>query len=48
MAINYATKYADNVDERFTLEALSTPAINQDLILSVQRQLRCTVRPLRQ
>lgn len=30
MAINYAQKYAQQIDERFTLEALSTPAVNTD------------------
>lgn len=30
MAINYADKFATKVDERFTNEALSTPAVNQD------------------
>ena len=30
MAINYADKFAPKVDERFTNEALSTPAVNQD------------------
>lgn len=30
MAINYAAKFAKQIDERFTREALSTPAINTD------------------
>lgn len=30
MAINYASKYASQIDERFSLEAFSTPAVNQD------------------
>lgn len=30
MAINYASKFASQIDERFTKEALSTPAINTD------------------
>lgn len=30
MAINYASKFAKQIDERFTREALSTPAINTD------------------
>ena len=30
MAINYADKFAPKVDERFTNEALSTPAVSQD------------------
>lgn len=30
MAVNYASKYAQKIDERFTREALSTPAVNQD------------------
>ena len=28
--VNYAQKYAQNVDERFSLEALTTPAVNND------------------
>ena len=28
MAVNYATKYASAVDERFRLSALTTPAVN--------------------
>ena len=30
MAINYASKYASKIDERFTKEAMSTGAINND------------------
>ena len=30
MAINYADKFAPKVDERFSAEALSAPAVNQD------------------
>jgi len=30
MAINYASKYAANIDERFTKEAMSTGAVNND------------------
>lgn len=30
MAVNYASKYASQIDERFAKEALSAPAINQD------------------
>ena len=30
MAINYASKYGAKVDERFTREAMTTPAINND------------------
>ena len=30
MAINYASKYAAQIDERFSREAFSTGAVNQD------------------
>ena len=30
MAINYASKYASQIDERFTKEAMSNPVVNQD------------------
>ncbi|MDO5398223.1 MAG: N4-gp56 family major capsid protein [bacterium] len=30
MAINYAAKYSSQIDERFSVEALSAPAVNQD------------------
>ncbi|MCD8391208.1 MAG: N4-gp56 family major capsid protein [Firmicutes bacterium] len=30
MAINYASKYAQKIDERFSREALSTPGVNDD------------------
>lgn len=30
MAINYASKYAQKIDEKFAREALSEPAVNQD------------------
>lgn len=30
MAINYASKYAQKIDERFSREALSTPGVNSD------------------
>ncbi|MGN0107832.1 MAG: N4-gp56 family major capsid protein, partial [Hominilimicola sp.] len=30
MAINYASKYASKIDERFSKEAMSTGAVNQD------------------
>lgn len=30
MAINYASKYAQKIDEKFTREAMTTPAVNND------------------
>ncbi|MBQ2669362.1 MAG: N4-gp56 family major capsid protein, partial [Clostridia bacterium] len=30
MPINYASKYAAKIDERFSREAMSTPAVNND------------------
>ena len=30
MAINYASKYAAHIDERFSKEAMSAGAVNQD------------------
>lgn len=30
MAVNYASKYADKIDERFALGSLTQGAVNQD------------------
>ena len=30
MGINYASKYASQIDERFTKEAMSNPVVNRD------------------
>ena len=30
MAINYATKYSEKIDERFALMSVTAPAVNND------------------